>query len=104
MVGKQKTHGQMVEGSLGPKTRCFSKEERNAGFKAFKGHLMDKVKTLNFQPKQNLPDHTTRHDLSQVEVPGTIVNKPFKQDVTCTLQGSSLNCPVTAAGKHTVYE
>jgi len=49
-----------------------------AGFKAFKGHLMAKVQTLNFQPKQNITDHTTRHDPSQVEVPGAAVNKPFK--------------------------
>jgi len=84
----------VVEGSLEQTTRCFSKEKRNAGFKAFKCHLMEKVKTLNFQPKQNIPDHTIRHDPSQVEVPGAAVNKPFKLDVTCTWQGSSLNCPV----------
>jgi hypothetical protein len=68
----------MVERSLGQTTKCFSKEKRNAGFKAFKGNLMEKVKTLNFQPKQNIPDHTMRHDPSQVEVPGAAVNKPFK--------------------------
>jgi hypothetical protein len=35
---------------------------------------MEKVKTLNFQPKQNIPDHTMQHDPSQVEVPGAAVN------------------------------
>ena len=68
----------MVEGSLGLMTRCFSKEKRNAGFKAFKGHLVEKVKTLNLQPKQNIPGHTIRHDPSHVEVPGAAVNKPFQ--------------------------
>jgi len=87
----------MVDRSLGQKTRCFAKEKRNAGFKAFKGHLMEKVQTLNFQSKQNIPDHTTRHNPSQVEVPGAAVNKPFKYDITCTLQGNYLNCPKTAA-------
>jgi hypothetical protein len=68
----------MVEGSLGQMTRRFSKEKRNAGFTAFKCHLMEKVKTLNFPTKQDLLDHTMRYDPSQVEVPGAAVNKPFK--------------------------
>ena len=68
----------MVEGSLGEMTRCFSKKKRNDGFNAFKGHLMEKVKTLNFQPNQNIPEHIMRHDPSKVEVPGAAVNKPFK--------------------------
>jgi hypothetical protein len=68
----------MVEGSLEQTTRHFSKGKRNAGFTAFKCHLMEKVKTLNFQPKQDLPDHTMRHDPSQVEVLGLAVDKPFK--------------------------
>jgi hypothetical protein len=90
----------MAERSLAQKTRCSSKEKRNAGLDAFKGHLTEKVKTVASYLLNTDLVIIPGGMISQLQVLDVVVNKPFK-DRLCCLYGEWLlsgNCPLTPAG------
>ena len=61
-IQPKKDH-QMATRSLGQKIKCCSQEDRNAGFKCFKSHWTQKVKTLK-------PEHTSIHHIRQHDISG----------------------------------